>query len=301
MWRQEGRIGLAREVLPPQMHGYDRLSDHPVLSSMLIAILAGLLLRLSRIIELSERLDSVFPSLYVPVRLTDFVFRMTMGAVLVFVAVPVIFGYSRKTGWLRRYLELMRFSMGDDPKTTVVAAALSFVGFIVVLVASAASAGVFFFNSSVLVEGDNWLILLAALIPGIWEELAFRGVVLSNLQHRFSPWGAIMTSSVVFGLFHFSNLGSWDDPASVVAGAVAATALGIGWGYVVVRTNSIVPSMILHYLIDVILYDELFIDPGASDDSTAIVYVSVVFLFPVLTILTTRLLLTNRSESRARN
>jgi membrane protease YdiL (CAAX protease family) len=224
---------------------------------------------------------------------------MAMGAILVFVAVPFMFGYSRRTGWLKQYLGLMRFSMGDDPKTTVAVAILSFLGFLVVLIVSAAGAGVFIFNPSVLVEGDNWLILLAALIPGIWEELAFRGVVLSNLQHRFSPWGAVVASSIVFGLFHFSNLGSWDDPASVVAGAVAATALGIGWGYVVIETNSIVPTMILHYLVDVILYEELFIDPGASDDSTAIVYVSVVLLFPVLTILSTRQLLKNRSQRAA--
>jgi membrane protease YdiL (CAAX protease family) len=282
------------------MDGDDRLRDHPVLSSILIAVLAGLLLRMSRILELSERLDSVFPDLYVPVRLTDFVFRMAMGAILVFVAVPVMFGYSRRTGWLKQYLGLMRLSMGADPKTTVAAAILSFLGFCVVLVVSAVSAGVFIFNPSVLVEGNNWLILLAALIPGIWEELAFRGVVLSNLQHRFSPWGAVIASSVVFGVFHFSNLGSWDDPASVMAGAVAATTLGIGWGYIVIRTNSIVPTMILHYLVDVILYEELFIDPGASDDSTAIVYVSVALLFPLLTILTTRLLFKNRSKGPAR-
>ena len=282
------------------MHGADRLRDHPILSSMLIAILAGLLLRVSRIVELSERLDSVFPNLYVPVRLTDFVFRMAMGAVLVFVAVPVMFGYSRGNGWVKQYLGLMRFSMGDDPKTTVAAAILSFLGFLVVLVVSAAAAGVFVFNLSVLVEGNNWLILLAALIPGVWEELAFRGVVLSNLQHRLSPWGSVVASSVVFGLFHFSNLVSWDDPSSVVAGAVAATTFGIGWGYVVVRTNSIVPAMLLHYLVDVILYDELFIDPGAGDDSTAIVYLSVVLLYPLLTVLTTRLLLKKGSQWHAR-
>jgi membrane protease YdiL (CAAX protease family) len=283
------------------MHGADRLRDHPILSSMLIAILAGLLLRLSRIVELSDRLDSVFPGLYFPVRLADFVFRMAMGAVLVFVAVPVMFGYSRRPGWLRQYLGLMRFSMGDDPKATVAAAVLSFLAFLLVLVVSAAFAGVFIFNPSVLAEGNNWLTLLAALIPGIWEELAFRGVVLSNLQHHFAPWGAVVASSIVFGLFHFSNLGSWDDPASVVAGAVAATTLGIGWGYVVVRTNSIVPAMLLHYLIDVILYEELFIDSGASDDSTALVYVSVALLFPLLTILTTRQLLNSRSQWPARS
>ena len=141
--------------------------------------------------------------------------------------------------------------------------------------------------------------LLAALVPGIWEELAFRGVVLANLQRRFSPGRAVIGSSVVFGLFHFSNLGTWDDLASVVSGVIAATALGIGWGYVVIKTNSVVPSIFLHYVVDVVLFDELFIDPLAGDDSTAIVYVGVVVLYPLLTILLTRLLFRNKQSEHA--
>jgi membrane protease YdiL (CAAX protease family) len=105
-------------------------------------------------------------------------------------------------------------------------------------------------------------------------------------------------SSIVFGLFHFSNLlGNWDDVASVVAGVIAATTLGLGWGYVVIRTNSIVPAIVLHYLVDVILYDEFFIDPLASDDSTAIVYVTLALVYPLLTIVSTRRLFKNRQPA----
>ena len=109
-------------------------------------------------------------------------------------------------------------------------------------------------------------------------------------------------SSIVFGLFHFSNLfGNWDDVASVVAGVIAATTLGLGWGYMVIRTNSIVPAVVLHYVVDVILYNELFIDPLASDDSTAIVYVAFAVLYPLLTIVFTRRLFKNRQPHRTAN
>jgi len=48
--------------------------------------------------------------------------------------------------------------------------------------------------------------VVLALVPGLWEELAFRGLILSNLQDRYRPWVAIAISSLLFGLFHISNL-----------------------------------------------------------------------------------------------
>ena len=288
-----------REAIPPFNGGSDRLQQRPVLSSILIAILAGLLLRMARIVEFSDLADSLLPDHYIGARLIDYGFRMTMGALLVLVAIPLLLRYYR-TGWLRDYLRHMRLSMGTQPRRTLEVALLSFLAFVGLLIAFSIGAGVFSFDPSVLIDDNNWLILLAALVPGIWEELAFRGVVLANLQRRFSPGRAVIVSSVVFGLFHFSNLGSWDDLASVVSGVIAATALGIGWGYVVIKTNSVVPSIFLHYVVDVVLFDELFIDPLAGDDSTAIVYVGVVVLYPLLTILLTRLLFKNMQSAHTR-
>ena len=288
-----------RGAIPPFIGGGDRLQQRPVLSSILIAILAGLLLRMARIVEFSDLVDSLLPDHYIGARLIDFGFRMTMGALLVLVAIPLLLRYYR-TGWLRDYRRITRLSMGTQPRRTVEVALLSFLAFVGLLIAFSIGAGVFSFDPSVLIDDNNWLILLAALVPGIWEELAFRGVVLANLQRRFSPGRAVIVSSVVFGLFHFSNLGSWDDLASVVSGVIAATALGIGWGYVVIKTNSVVPSIFLHYVVDVVLFDELFIDPLAGDDSTAIVYVGVVVLYPLLTILLTRLLFKNKQSAHTR-
>jgi membrane protease YdiL (CAAX protease family) len=190
--------------------------------------------------------------------------------------------------------------MGPEPAKTAAVAILSILAFVFVLIAVSVGAGVFDFDPSVLITDNSWLILIAALVPGIWEELAFRGVVLSNLHRHFSPWGAVVISSVVFGLFHFSNLGNWDDFGSVVTGVIAATTLGIGWGYVVIRTGSIVPAVLLHYAVDVILFDELFIDPLATDESTSVVYVAIVLVYPLMTILLTRLMF-RREKSALRS
>ena len=280
------------------------MNDHPIVSSLLVAIVAGFLLQMYNIIEFSELVGAVVTNNELVVHLFDFSFRMAMGALLALVAIPLLHGYFGGDGWRLEYAKFMRVSLGTEPKRTAAATALSFIALIVVLVASAVGAGVYRFDPAVLVEGDNWLILLAALVPAIWEELAFRGFVLSNLQQRFSASVAVVVSSIVFGLFHFSNLfGNWDDLGSVVAGVIAATTLGLGWGYVVIRTNSIVPAIVLHYLVDVILYDELFIDPLAGDDSTSTVYLALALLYPLLTVVFTRQLFKeqatgNRNRSR---
>ena len=282
------------DPLPPRIQGANGAGGHPVLSSLLVAILAGLLLQMYNIIELPGFLDSVLPDHHVGARLIDFVFRMAMGALLVLVAIPLLHGFFGQSRWLTEYPRAMRVSMGAQPKRTLAVTLLSFLALIGVLATFSIGAGVFAFDPGVLINDDNWLILLAALVPGIWEELTFRGLILTNLQRRFSPRVAVAVSAVVFGLFHFSNLlGNWDDATSVTAGAIAATTLGLGWGYVVIKTNSIVPTILLHYLVDVILFDELFLDPKASDDSTSIVYLAFAILYPLLTILITRQLYRN--------
>jgi membrane protease YdiL (CAAX protease family) len=265
------------------------MRNRPILSSLIIAVLAGVLLQMYNIIEFAELIDGLITDHRPTVRLIDFAFRMTMGAALVLVVVPFIHGYLRRPRWRGDYLPAMRLSMGTDPTLTVAAAIVSLLAFVGVLATSALGAGVFNFDPGVLVEDESWLILLAALVPGIWEELAFRGFVLTNLQLRFSPAVAVVISSIVFGLFHFSNLfGNWDDIGSVVAGAVAATTLGLGWGYLAIKTNSIVPVILSHYLVDVLLYNEFLIDPMAGDDSTSVVYLAVALVYPLLTILFTK-------------
>ncbi len=54
--------------------------------------------------------------------------------------------------------------------------------------------------------------------------------------------------------------------------------------------------MVLHYLVDVILFDELFIDPLADDDSTSIVYLALALLYPLLTVVLTRRLFKSRQR-----
>ena len=79
-------------------------------------------------------------------------------------------------------------------------------------------------------------LLTTAVIPGIFEELLFRGAVLTRLR----PYGksvAIIISAVLFGLMH-QNAGQF----------LYATAAGIILGWITVQTGSLVCAMICHFL-----------------------------------------------------
>jgi membrane protease YdiL (CAAX protease family) len=76
---------------------------------------------------------------------------------------------------------------------------------------------------------------LVAILPGICEELFFRGFLLQGIRKKFSDRFSIVLVGVLFGLLHF-------DPYRFFS----VTLLGIFFGYLVVKTGSIFPGMIAH-------------------------------------------------------
>lgn len=78
------------------------------------------------------------------------------------------------------------------------------------------------------------LLFVGALMPGVCEECFFRGAIQGILERR-GKWFAIVLSAVLFGLFHM-------DPIRIVAASV----LGIFFGWLVVRTGSLYPAILAH-------------------------------------------------------
>lgn len=75
---------------------------------------------------------------------------------------------------------------------------------------------------------------LFAITPGICEEMMFRGVMMSAYEKK-GHMKAIVLTGLLFGIFHF-NLQNLLGPAF----------LGILFGYIVYKTNSIYNGMIAH-------------------------------------------------------
>lgn len=85
----------------------------------------------------------------------------------------------------------------------------------------------------------EWYICIAVLAP-IAEELVFRGIILRNwsANKRYSMVGVVL-SGLVFGLSHHGS-----------AIMFAASTFGITLGFLYLKTNSVVPGILLHILIN---------------------------------------------------
>jgi sodium transport system permease protein len=81
-----------------------------------------------------------------------------------------------------------------------------------------------------------WIVLLAlAVAPGICEELAFRGFILSGFQRSARPSVAIVLSSIAFGIAHM-----------VPQQVFNAILLGFVLGLLAVRSGSLLPGILFH-------------------------------------------------------
>ncbi len=80
------------------------------------------------------------------------------------------------------------------------------------------------------------LVVLIAILPGICEEMLFRGYIIRGFE-KLGTWKAILISGLLFGLFHldFFRL-------------LPATLMGIWLGYLLIKTKSILVPMLAHAL-----------------------------------------------------
>jgi len=80
------------------------------------------------------------------------------------------------------------------------------------------------------------LLLFLAVMPGILEELAFRGVLLHGLRKVFGPVGICLMVGAIFGIFHVS-----------LFRLLPTAYLGVIFAAVVLLTGSSFPVMLWHF------------------------------------------------------
>src|SRR6056297_908275 len=83
------------------------------------------------------------------------------------------------------------------------------------------------------------LIAVVGIVPGISEELFFRGFVQRRLLHRYSPVTAIGITTILFALLHVTP-----------HGIALASVMGVWLGVIAWRTGSIWPSVVCHAFVN---------------------------------------------------
>ncbi|HHS51038.1 MAG TPA: CPBP family intramembrane metalloprotease [candidate division Zixibacteria bacterium] len=106
------------------------------------------------------------------------------------------------------------------------------------------------------------LLVLAAL-PGICEELLFRGYILDGLSRKWGAGAGVVVSGVLFGAFHL-------DPFRLIPTSI----LGILFGAIVLRRNSIYYGMLAHFINNacallLMIYGGAFAERFFSEESFA--------------------------------
>jgi membrane protease YdiL (CAAX protease family) len=88
-----------------------------------------------------------------------------------------------------------------------------------------------------------------AMLVGFVEETVFRGMILRALLIR-GPWQAAIISSLIFGLAHALNLLSGANVGATLLQVGETLALGFMFAALALRTQTILPLIVAHGLID---------------------------------------------------
>ena len=170
------------------------------------------------------------------------------GLLVYIILIPLTLLFIYVDGSLDRIKEMLRF--GSVKRTLILILAIPIVVTIILtlltIIYSVVWIGIFGEPSINTDMGTYWesssidialLFLSVAIVTPIVEELMFRGYILDAINRKHSDWTAIIWSSILFGLLHF--LGGAFYIGSALIG-------GIIYGWIRVRTGSLLPSIACH-------------------------------------------------------
>ena len=91
------------------------------------------------------------------------------------------------------------------------------------------------------------LFFVMAVLSGFVEEILFRGLILRALLPT-GIWRAALISAALFGGMHILNVLAISSPAYALLQVGYAAAIGFGYAALVIRTGTIWPLILAHFL-----------------------------------------------------
>ena len=102
-------------------------------------------------------------------------------------------------------------------------------------------------------------IILGSVVPGVVEELVFRGYFQQRLLQRYSTGVAIGVSSFLFALYH-------GEPIYILA----ILPIGLWLGLLAWKLDGIVPGIICHAVNNAIAFSAYAVSGGLPSDASPI-------------------------------
>lgn len=118
-------------------------------------------------------------------------------------------------------------------------------------------------------------IVSTAIVPAFAEEFAFRGILMGSLR-KYGDSTAILISSVLFGAMHGNT-----------TQIIFAFVLGLIFAYVDCKTNSIIPSILIHFANNfyAVTSDVLSSGTGLDSATVSVIQISIILLMCVAGVL----------------
>ena len=233
------------------------LSKHPWVSLVVLVILMVFSLIASR-----KFLQIISLSGYGINPIIETAFGWIVGVILFFGVVPFVLGLPYERTSLSEYLSAIRLQRPRSfYKLVFITAPCMIILFSSWLLAS-------FIYNQLFLGGDlalffsllmdisralppkNWSIITAT--GSMFEEVLLRGIFLSMLLKRHTEWKSIVLSAGAFGGIHLLNLLNGPPTTKLLIGVFAqslwAFSYGLFYGTLFIKTNNLIPCMIMHYV-----------------------------------------------------
>lgn len=124
-----------------------------------------------------------------------------------------------------------------------------------------------------LVPALRWV---KGLTRGLWEEVFFRGIILVLFMRIYPRNKGIFYATFVFAIVHLSNFS-----LEMVIDVVSIFFIGLLFTYLALKTGSLLPGIIFHYVHDVFV---LFVQNVPGADETFYLVLFYAFLWSSLVI-----------------
>ncbi|MHA1376013.1 MAG: lysostaphin resistance A-like protein [Promethearchaeota archaeon] len=86
------------------------------------------------------------------------------------------------------------------------------------------------------------------IAPALWEEIIFRGIMITILLKIYPVRTAIIIDGLFFGIFHIANLGPEANLFIILGQVIYTSCFGITLAYLYVKTSNLIPCIIAHYV-----------------------------------------------------
>jgi len=255
------------------------LRNKPILGGIILTVLYTIFLFLAEFavalafLPVLNILISNYYNLYL---FLFFFFQFGFLALFLLIIVPKGLKLPDFTFSFKEYTERIHLTPFKPIIRNVLIGVGSFIIFSIIVLIGAITLGDYVFSPEILFKnpspaGLGWFLFVIMLIPGIWEEIGYRGVIFPMLSKKYRIRTSIIVSSLIFGFAHsfniislfFSGLDFFIILFYVGAQIIYATFLGVAFAYIYIKTKSLIPGIILHYLIDSV--GQIFLNTYISD------------------------------------